>query len=165
MSTYGIECLVLRKLKRCHFLVYQIKGTKGMYTNGPTFCSKGARSALSHLLAWILQVQVSDWLNMYNNEIKGTQLKHEAGNVRFANCHTCIRECTEKTNASAWNSFGFASIYSRKEKVKDYNKGIDCYGFFIKFTTVRSEVRRHSKWIAPINHRKWQGGRLYKCLP
>ena len=115
-SIYGIECLVIHKSKRCHFLAYQMKGTKEMYTNGPIFCSKGAQSSLIHLLAWSLQVQVSDWLNMYNNEISGTRLKHEAGNARVTNCHTCIRKCAEVTITSTRNSFGFVSIYSCKEK-------------------------------------------------
>ena len=119
MSIYGIECLVIHKSKRCHFRAYQMKGTKEMYTNGPIFYAKGTQegqSSLIHLLAWSLQVQVSDWLNMYNNEISGTRLKHEAGNVRVTNCHTCIRKCAEVTITSTRNSFGFVSIYSCKEK-------------------------------------------------
>ena len=45
--------------------------------------------------------------------ITGTQLKHDAGNVRFANCHICTRKCTEITITSTGNSLGFATIYSR----------------------------------------------------
>ena len=43
--------------------------------------------------------------------ITRTRLKHEAGNVRFANCHACLRKCTEITITSTRNIF--ASIYSR----------------------------------------------------
>ena len=53
---------------------------------------------------------------MNNNEITGTRLKHDAGNVRFTNCHTCIRKYTEIMITSTRNSFGFGSIYSRKER-------------------------------------------------
>ena len=45
---------------------------------------------------------------MYSNEITGTQLRHEAGTVHVANCHTCIRKYTEVTITSTRNCFVFA---------------------------------------------------------
>ena len=76
---------------------------------------------------------------MYYNEITRSRLKHEAGNVRVTNCNTCIRKCTEIPIFSTRNRLGFAPIYSRKEKKKRNTK---------------NEVRRHTKWITPINHQK-----------